>query len=287
MEGTHQIVDATARDAVRSAARSHAIDFYLAALLAPRRHRDDLVGLAAYLGEIARIPLIASEPTLGEIRLQWWRDAIEAGRKGARSGNPVADALVEMAERRSLPDELLLSPIAGQSRLLAADPEPGPVAFGEIICQTSGALFKLAAHILDVRASPEFDAILSAAGAAYGRARIALDLPHFLARGRLPVPEPYFGDCDPRGVAAETATAAVVAATRRLHAEATDQLEVIRDQSRGAPQGIVHAILPVALVEPYFRALEKPGRDPLRQPANISPLARAARLWLARWRGVV
>ena len=57
-------------DAVRNAARSHAPDFYLSALLAPRSVRSDLVTLAAYLGEIARVPLTASEPALGAIRTQ-------------------------------------------------------------------------------------------------------------------------------------------------------------------------------------------------------------------------
>ena len=51
--------------------------------------------------------------------------------------------------------------------------------------------------------------------------------------------------------------------------------------SRGALAGA----RPAALIEPYLRALQKPARDVLRQPADIAPLGRVARLWLASVRG--
>lgn len=55
---------------VRDTARTYAPDRYLAALLAPKSYRDDLIILAAFLGEMERIPKIVREPALGEIRLQ-------------------------------------------------------------------------------------------------------------------------------------------------------------------------------------------------------------------------
>ena len=56
--------------AVREAARSLEPDRYLSALLAPLAAREDLITLAAFLGEAARVPAIVSEPMIGEIRLQ-------------------------------------------------------------------------------------------------------------------------------------------------------------------------------------------------------------------------
>jgi hypothetical protein len=40
-------------------------------------------------------------------------------------------------------------------------------------------------------------------------------------------------------------------------------------------------------VEPYLRALESRRRDPLLEPADISPLTRVSKLWLASLRGRV
>ena len=38
---------------------------------------------------------LVSEPGLGAIRLQWWRDAIERAASGEAIGHPVADAFGE------------------------------------------------------------------------------------------------------------------------------------------------------------------------------------------------
>ena len=66
-------------DAVAASARSGEPDRYLAALLAPPDARPHLLALAAFSSELARVPsLVTREPAMGEIRLQWWRDALAA-----------------------------------------------------------------------------------------------------------------------------------------------------------------------------------------------------------------
>ena len=82
---------ASAETFIREAARVHEPDHTIAAMLAPRTVRVDLITLAAYCGEVRRIPLSVSDATLGEIRLQWWRDVVSAGAQGGLSGNPIAD----------------------------------------------------------------------------------------------------------------------------------------------------------------------------------------------------
>ena len=116
---TEAVADARPTDReVLDAARSFDRDRYLAALLAPNEARADLVVLAAYLGEIKRVPLLAREAAIGEIRLQWWRDALSS--EGA-SGHPVADAMREVARRRLIDPGLLILPIEGYGRELYED----------------------------------------------------------------------------------------------------------------------------------------------------------------------
>ena len=55
--------------------------------------RDDLMALTAFNVEVAQIADRVSEPGLGEIRLQWWRDALDALQAGEETDNPIADAL--------------------------------------------------------------------------------------------------------------------------------------------------------------------------------------------------
>ena len=54
-------------------------DRYLSMLYAPQDRRADLLALYAFNAEIAGIRDRVSEPMPGEIRLQWWRDMIDAG----------------------------------------------------------------------------------------------------------------------------------------------------------------------------------------------------------------
>ena len=80
-----------AADAVAAAARAGEPDRYLAALLSPSSKRLGLLALAAFSAELANVPrLVTREPGMGEIRLQWWRDALH-GDDGTRTGNPIAD----------------------------------------------------------------------------------------------------------------------------------------------------------------------------------------------------
>ena len=64
-------------------------DRYIADLFAPAAARKHLFALHAFSAEVARIRDTVSDPVLGEIRLQWWRDALIAG----GGGHPVASAL--------------------------------------------------------------------------------------------------------------------------------------------------------------------------------------------------
>jgi 15-cis-phytoene synthase len=51
------------------------------------------------------------------------------------------------------------------------------------------------------------------------------------------------------------------------------------------PRELRLAFLPLALVETYLRALERPGRDVLRAPAGIAPLTRVFKIAAAHWLG--
>ena len=74
-------------------------DRYLATLFAPAEHRAALFALYAFNVEIARVRDLAREPLPGEIRLQWWREALAGEREGEAAANPVAAALRETLVR--------------------------------------------------------------------------------------------------------------------------------------------------------------------------------------------
>ena len=71
-------------ETIAAAARAGEPDRYLAALLSPAPARPALLALAAFSAEIGRVPFVAAnEPAIGEIRLQWWREALDPARPPA------------------------------------------------------------------------------------------------------------------------------------------------------------------------------------------------------------
>ena len=279
---------AAADDAVVASARSGEPDRYLAALLAPPDARAHLLALAAFSSELARVPsLVTREPAMGEIRLQWWRDALEAPDAGARTGNPIADAVRASMHRYDLPPALLLDVIDAREVDFARQPMPDDAAFAAYLWKSEGAPFALAAGILHREPGVDVRAAAVACGQAYGLARLLLGLPHALARGRLPLPQSRL---DAANVSSQELLSGdggsnVADLLASMRAEARKALATSRRYVADLPRHVRVAFLPLALVETYLRALERSGRDVLRAPAEIVPLTRVWRIAAAHWLG--
>jgi len=87
-------------------------DRWLAAQYAPPPERRRLIALYAFQCELRRIPGAVSEPPLGEIRLQWWREALQDIRDGKSArGNPVVEEIavcgIANTEYESLIDKVI------------------------------------------------------------------------------------------------------------------------------------------------------------------------------------
>lgn len=280
---TDAVPDARPNDReVLDAARTFDRDRYLAALLAPVEARGDLLVLAAYLGEIKRVPLLAREAAIGEIRLQWWRDAVSSDNA---SGHPVADAMRDVARRRRLDPALLILPIEGYGRELYEDGVEDARALDDYVDETEGAAIRLALSILGGGSVNSAARCGENAARALALTRLALTLPQHLAHGRLPIPAELLSRVrDPRGCGVDDARRAVRTLMSELASDARAAVARLRVDGPELDAGYLDAVLPVALVEPYLAAALKPGRDVLASVADISPLSRVVRLWFAHWR---
>ena len=99
-------------------------DAWLASLFIPQPARAHVQALYAFSREIARVPEIVSQPTLGEIRMQWWVEALEGARAAEASSNPVAAALLDTVSRFDLPAPALVALVDARRFDLYADPMP-------------------------------------------------------------------------------------------------------------------------------------------------------------------
>ncbi len=141
-------------------------DRYFSALFAPADRRPFLFALYAFNYELAHIGESVREPMIGEIRLQWWREALD----GARAGNPrshdVVRALAATLAKVALPNNLIDAMIDARQFDLMSGTFGDDAKRDAYLDATSGNLMRLAARILG--AGDRHDDLAREAGIAYG-----------------------------------------------------------------------------------------------------------------------
>src|SRR5437868_8779988 len=139
--------------------RRHDPDRYQTALFAPAERREALLALYAFNYEIARVRETVSEPMLGQIRLQWWREVLDAVYAGMPLRQhpvvlPLSAAIREFALSRGYFDRLIDS----RERDLADAPPASLGALEAYAEESSTPLIRLALEVLGVR-SVALDAV--------------------------------------------------------------------------------------------------------------------------------
>lgn len=77
-------------------------DRFICSLFAPAEEREAMAAVYTFNLEVARIREMAREPLLGHMRLQWWRDTLDAIYTGAPLRHQVALALADAVNRYGL-----------------------------------------------------------------------------------------------------------------------------------------------------------------------------------------
>jgi phytoene synthase len=153
--------------------------------IADRQARADVIALYAFDHELARAPKVSANPLIGEIRLTWWREALdEIFEHRTVRRHPTAEALADVVSRRDLDRAPLEAMIEARDREL----DPTPMDEAEALAwarATAGQVAVLAAMILDPAADAE---PARGAGAAWalGRRHDPLFAPELVgARGQV------------------------------------------------------------------------------------------------------
>jgi phytoene synthase len=278
-------LDAEERDAaIRAIVKEGDPDRYAAALFVPQAAQDPLFALYAFNVELARIAALVKEPQLGEIRLQWWREALARGLAGEATGHPVAEAIARAARACNLAEADLAKLIDARHFDVSVKHMPDEAALDAYLDRTAGTLFRLAAKIADADGTDVAGAA-KAAGIAYGLTGLMRTLPAHLVHGRVDIPADILRR---HGIAASDLLAGrrgdgLNAVLGEWRERATAALKIAEREVRAMPAQTRRAFLPLALVEPYLSSLAK-VRDPLREVATINPLYRLWRLGTYRFR---
>lgn len=272
----------TAAEACAELVRTFDRDRWLATLLLPEAAQPGVMALYAFSTEIARVRESVSQPTLGEIRLQWWREVLDGARAGEAAAHPVAAELRAAIARHDLPRHPLRALIEARTFDLYDDPAPS-LTFLEGYCgETVSALFRLASIVTAGGRDPGGAAAAGHAGVAYGVTGLLRALPWHAAQGRCHVPRDLLErhGASPADIVARRATPGVLAAladlrglARRRFAEAREGFAEVEPVPR-------RACAPLALVPLFLDRLERGAGDPFT-PTREAPQWR--RQW-AMWR---
>jgi phytoene synthase len=131
------------------ALRANDRDRFLSTLILSGPHRDGVIALYAFNADVASIRDRVSDPAPGEIRLQWWNDALEGQGHGAVRQNPVADALLDTIAAYNIPIGTLQRLLGARRFDLYDDPMPDLPTFEGYAGETASTLYQLAAMILN------------------------------------------------------------------------------------------------------------------------------------------
>jgi len=254
-------------------------DRYLTTLFAPEAVRPHLSALYAFNAEIARIRDVVSDPALGEIRLQWWRDAIADDVGG---GHPIAMALLETIRKYALPREAFARMLDARIFDLYDDAMPTLNDLEGYAGDTTSALFQMASIVLAGGRDPGTADAAGHAGVAYAIMVLLRQLPRNLARNQSILPRSMLETrgIDPAEIAAGEASPRVAGLLRDVRTIARQHLGEAQRAVAPLDPEIKVAFLPLALVAPYLDRMDAADAKPLA-PVELSPWRRQWILWRA------
>ena len=258
-------------------------DRFLAALFVPAYERCYFYALAAFNIEIARVRETISEPMPGEVRYQWWRDALMGTARGDVLSHPIAAALLDTIESCRLPVKAFLDLIDARSFDLYDDPMPNLNALEGYCGETASALFQLGALCLAGGKDPHTGKAAGHAGVAYGLTGLMRALPIHARRGQCYIPDMLLRQhgASRDDIVHGKANVGVVAVLAALRQQAQYHLGEAREALKTVHPEFHSAFLLLALVKPYLKALDRAANAPFLRMAEVSQWRRQWALWRA------
>ena len=153
-----------------------------ATMAAPPKARLVLFPLFAFNLEVARAPWVTQQPTIAEMRLQWWIDALgEIATQETVRRHEVVTALAQVLTSETVP--LLQDLVAARRWDIYQEPFENEADFEQYIDQTSGNLLVVATELLGSADSQ----VVRDFAFAVGLANWFQAVPHFLEQNRQPL----------------------------------------------------------------------------------------------------
>ncbi len=258
-------------------------DRYLGALFAPQDKRDALMAIYAFNVEVGKIRESVSEPMLGHIRLQWWREAIDSIYEGVPRKHEVVLALADTIKTFTLARDHFETYLNAREKDLEEDPFENLNALLAYIDGTAGKIFQLASYILSPAGEGHLThEMIIAPARAWALVGLIRAMPFALQKHWLFLPKDMQAK---HGITAthlyaDHAQEGLRAAMTDIIKVAESELNTMRDMRATYSADVYPALLSLKLVPRYIREIMRDSYDPLKTQIAIP---RATKQILLMW----
>ncbi|MEQ8356966.1 MAG: phytoene/squalene synthase family protein [Kiloniellaceae bacterium] len=264
----------------------HDRDRYLSSLFAPEAEREQLFALFAFNHEVAKTAEVVSEPMLGRIRLQWWRESLDGIYGGVERQHEVVLPLAEAVRAKDLPRALLEAVVDAREFDLDAEPPEDLEALRHYAEGTSTVLLRAALWILGA-ADPASREAAEHLGPAWAYLGLLRALPLHARQKRCYLPADLCADAgvDLQEVFELRSSPALRRVCGVLAEAAGQNLKAARRPAGRVPQAALPALLIARFADLYLRRLSVAGCDPFAEAVQAPAPGRVWRLAWGHWRG--
>jgi phytoene synthase len=218
---------------------------------------------------------------MGAIRLQWWRETIEAAQGGKPRDHDLARALADMFAAHDLPLPLFDAMIDARE-MDAADIEFADLeALEDYADQTGGNLMRLASLVLGQAA----DDLARAAGVAHALTGLLRAIPFHAARRKVYLPTDLLGAAGTsRDDIFATHSGKKLGPVIARIAEAA-RAHLVKARVLPKPGAALPAFLPAATARLYLKCMTPPNFDCFHDATDVPLFRRQFAMLRATWRG--
>jgi phytoene synthase len=266
--------------------RTNDPDRYFSTLLLTGEQRDATQALYAFSADVALVRERVTEPAPGEIRLQWWTDALKGDGHGDVRRNPLAAELLDAVSRYRLPAGSLLRLVAARRFDLYDDPMPDLPTFEGYAGETVSVLYQLAAMILNDGEPVETGDAAGHLGVAHALIGHLRAFGYNASKGRIALPWSILAanGVTENEVFSGAVSEGLLAALGQISDIARSHLDKALVAIELLPHNLRPAFAMIALLLHQLRATERQSEFPYSAPGEMADWQKIGTLWLWRLR---
>ncbi|KAJ6613282.1 Squalene/phytoene synthase-domain-containing protein [Mycena sp. CBHHK59/15] len=246
----------------RNLVRTHDYESFLVSKFWPAPLQDGYFAVKAFSTELAMVQDSVTVPTIGAVRMQFWRDAVKGVYADSPPRHPVALALHRATQTAALPAYHLKRIIDARDEELRTTSYQTSAALVAHAEGVSSSVLYLLLSLLGLGRSEQLAHAASHLGTAQTLATLLWSLPHHVGQRRMPIPDEI---CARHGVRTEEVfrqggrAAGAGEAVYEFAVLANDHLLTAREVFKGMDGGRVpRGAMPVFLAgfDGFARSLE-------------------------------